>query len=71
MVEYHPELYDGTETTTDLSGRLKVDSRSNTITIRAVKDSWSRDEVIALMKLSIRRGVAEYGLEDQWIKENL
>lgn len=32
LVEYHPEIYDGTETTAQLSGRLKVD-KSNYITI--------------------------------------
>ena len=33
-------------------GRMtpRINSKDNTITIRKVKDSWTRDEVIALLK---------------------
>ena len=44
MVEYHAELYDGTETTAQLSRRLKINP-DNTINIKPIKDSWSISEV--------------------------
>lgn len=54
---------------------LKVDSH-NTITIHAIKDSWSREEVERLLHLALATGSA-YGMDmDEanavsWIKENL
>ena len=52
----------------------------NTITIKKVKDSWSREEVIKLMEKSINRGIQlncqltiihKKDHIDKWIKENL
>lgn len=59
--------------------RLKVNSKDNTITIKSVKDSWSREEVETL--------ITQFGMEDsyslplnrgerrgyiiKWLKENL
>lgn len=87
MVEHHPELYDGTETTANLSGRLKINPKDNTITIKKVKDSWSREEVIKLMKLSwdksldVKNNPRKYYYSDgksidnwsidKWIQDNL
>lgn len=71
MVEYHPELYDGTETTASLSGRLKVNPKNNTITIKPVKDNWTREEVIAFAKKYAERCQAPIKPGDRWIEENL
>jgi len=43
---------------------LKVNSSDNTITIRKMKDSWSREEVISLCK------EANGNLSEKWIEEN-
>jgi hypothetical protein len=57
--------------------RLKVNPKDNTITIKKLKDSWNRDEVISLMRLSIQEGLrleAECDINfniEQWIKEKL
>jgi hypothetical protein len=59
--------------------KLKINS-DNTINIKPIKDSWSREEVIELMKKSIDRGMQlkkDYKLIhkkdhiDKWIEENL
>ena len=47
-------------------------SKDNTITIRKVKDSWSRDEVIALHKANCKRLTNAYTSSDiEWIEDNL
>ncbi len=54
--------------------RLKVNPKDNTITIKPIKDSWNREEVIKLMNLSIEQGKYAFdqnNWEDKWIKENL
>lgn len=84
MVEYHPELYDGTETTSNLSGRLKINPKDNTITIRKVKDSWNREEHSINLQYCVSLFAAEKGLTPtskemkevndwvkNWIQENL
>ena len=56
--------------------KLKV-SKDNTITIRKIKDSWSRDEVVELIynfayDLTEKRKTAPlYQRYDKWIEENL
>jgi CTP-dependent riboflavin kinase len=57
--------------------RLKVNSKDNTITIRPIKESWNRDEVVALIKKSksdfpLHRGIQLLDKEfDIWIEQNL
>jgi hypothetical protein len=51
---------------------LKVNSSDNTITIRKMKDSWSREEVISLCKEVINFGKDNNGnLSEKWIEDNL
>jgi len=69
MVEYNH----GTGVFKNFCDILKVNPKDNTITIRAVKDSWSREEVIALCKKcydQIDMDESEYDL-NTWIEENL
>lgn len=57
--------------------RLKINLKDNTITIRKVKDTWNREEIISLIKKSksdfpLHRGIQILDLElDKWIEENL
>ena len=48
-------------------------SKDNTITIRKVKDSWSRDEVVELIKKYSNEctGQPWFDTDDKWIEENL
>lgn len=68
MVEYEPiGAYSNPKYDSDY--RLKVNSKDNTITIRKIKDSWSRDEVEKLCREArYTAGVIEI---DKWIEENL
>lgn len=51
---------------------LKVNSSDNTITIRKMKDSWSREEVISLCREAINFGKDNNGnLSEKWIEDNL
>ena len=52
---------------------LKINPKDNTITIKKVKDSWNREEVIKLLRdahLDIVDGNYSKGL-NKWIEENL
>jgi hypothetical protein len=56
--------------------RLKINPKDNTITIRKVKDSWNRGEVIILLKKVLAESKEQYSLLDRvginkWIEENL
>jgi len=58
--------------------RLKVNPKDNTITIRKVKDSWSRDELIILLNKFGSKVYGEYtrnetmeDFTDKWIEQNL
>ena len=57
--------------------KLKVNPKDNTITIKKLKDSWNKDEIITKMKLALQKGIyleATVELdfdEDKWIEENL
>lgn len=51
---------------------LKVNPKDNTITIKPVKNSWTREEVIALHKANCERLTNSYVSDDiNWIEENL
>lgn len=53
--------------------RPKVNPKDNTITIKKLKDSWNREEVLSLI-YNINRGVFQYEASfdlDKWIEENL
>ena len=52
--------------------RLKINPKDNTITIKKVKDSWTREEVFNLLKRSIERTTNAFISSDiEWINENL
>ena len=79
MVEYEGMLDDNNVLAWG-SNKLKVNPKDNTITIRKMKDSWNRDEVVELMERSIDRGVQlqkDYKVIhkkdhiNKWIEENL
>ena len=68
MVEYNH-----IQSTTGLNEEwLKVNSSDNTITIRKMKDSWTREEVINLCREAINYGKDSNGnLSEKWIEYNL
>lgn len=68
MVEYEPiGAYSNPKYDSDY--RLKVNSKDNTITIRKIKNSWSREEVEKLCREArYTTGVVEI---DKWIEKNL
>lgn len=75
MVEYNepiteiPKPYKPYSEVEHLDGTLKINPKDNTITIRKIKDSWSRDEVEKLCREArYTTGVVEI---DKWIEENL
>lgn len=50
----------------------KIDPKTNTIIIKNMKDTWTRDEVIALIKLNTERLTNSWISSDiDWINENL
>ena len=65
----------------DKQFRLKINPKDNTITIKKVKDSWNREEVIELCKQAFIDGTYAGGFgpnektidseTEKWIKENL
>ena len=73
MIEYDPEF----EEWSDESGVYMIEESikfnpDNTINIKKVKDSWTRDEVIALHKLNCERLTNSYVSSDiKWIEDNL
>lgn len=68
MVEYNH-----IQSTTDLNEEwLKVNSSDYTITIRKMKDSWTREEVINLCREAINYGKDFNGnLSEKWIEQNI
>ncbi len=50
--------------------KLKINPKDNTITIKKVKDSWSREEVIDLLTRYNKRCQAPM-VDTKWISENL
>lgn len=59
--------------TNERKQRLKINPKDNTITIKEVKDSWNREEVIQLIKKFNKdcTGQPWYEFDDKWIEENL
>lgn len=51
--------------------RLKTNPKNNTITIKKVKDSWSREEVIRLIEKHTEDMFKQKITLDKWIEENL
>jgi hypothetical protein len=73
MVEY--EKVFGVHTP-DFSDELKVNPKDNTITIKKVKDSWSREEVEDLLRKMYYQATGKStghpdGFCSKWIEENL
>lgn len=55
---------------------LKIDLKDNTITIKRMKDSWNREEVINLIKTASKEARTVYSYFDvngidKWIEQNL
>lgn len=51
---------------------LKVNSSDNTITIRKMKDSWTREEVVSLCREAVSYNFNIQGsLFEKWIEENI
>ena len=50
---------------------LKINPKDNTITIRKVKDSWNREEILNDIEQAIIQGLDIGQYRDKWIKENL
>ena len=50
---------------------LKVNPKDNTITIKKVKDSWNREEILNDIEQAIIQGLDIGQYRDKWIKENL
>jgi hypothetical protein len=67
MVEYNH-----LQSTTGLNEEWLKVNPDNTITIRKMKDSWSREEVISLCREAINFGKDNNGnLSEKWIEDNL
>lgn len=72
LVEYHEDIYFQDEL--QARGKLKINPKDNTITIRKAKDSWSREEVIELLHKRMEYtfgGDYDKSTTDKWIEENL
>ena len=50
---------------------LKINPKYNTITIKKVKDSWNREEILNDIEQAIIQGLDIGQYRDKWIKENL
>lgn len=75
LVEYEKATYDkwfdnGGQPVFDT---LKINPKDNTITIKKLKDSWNREEVIELIKRfnSESAGNVWFDTDEEWIEENL
>ena len=55
--------------------QLKINPKDNTITIKPVKDSWNREEVVQLASNAFRaghaRGFSGYPMTENWTKQTL
>lgn len=77
MVEYDelPNLWDEKKEFGEC--KLKVNPKDNTITIKKIKDSWTRDEVANLIRIFRSELLAEVltgnvsGFTENWIENNL
>jgi len=60
------------ELTKENSCKLKINPKDNTITIKKLKDSWNREEVIELLtKLNHTLNIGSDRTFEEWIEENL
>lgn len=50
---------------------LKTHPKDNTITIKKVKDSWNREELITIVKKAVNDNNGSFKVIDKWIEENL
>ena len=50
---------------------VKINPKDNTITIKKVKDSWNREEILNDIEQAIIQGLDIGQYRDKWIKENL
>ena len=50
---------------------LKINPKDNTITIKKVKDSWNREEILNDIEQAIIQGLDIGQYRDKWIEENL
>lgn len=74
LVEYEEaEEYDRVYGHADKFPRVLVKSKDNTITIKRVKDSWDREEVIKLIEKCVykKQSAWKVGELDKFIEENL
>jgi len=59
-------------TTEKLINELKINQKDNTITIKKLKDSWDREEVIELLtKLNHTLGIGSNRTFEEWLEQNL
>ena len=72
MVEWEYNSY-STKTNGELTAdlKLKINPKDNTITIRKVKESWNREEVLQLLRIAFFRNGGTKTDFDKFIKENL
>ena len=63
------------EQSAELDYRLKINPKDNTITIKPIKDSWNREEVVSLIKDYRNQLVPVNSLlieeTNKWIEQNL
>ena len=81
LVEYQTKLewtysHSGNRIQEESNPFLKINHKDNTITIKKVKDSWNREEVIILLEKALAESKEQYSLLDRvginkWIEENL
>ena len=50
---------------------IKINPKDNTITIKKVKDNWTREEILNDIEQAIIQGLDIGQYRDKWIKENL
>ena len=70
LVEYGI-IYEGRSYDLYNPDKLKVNLKNNTITIKKVKDSWNREEILNDIEQAIIQGLDIGQYRDKWIKENL
>ena len=76
MVEYENSWIPSSSTygIGEYENKLKVNPKDNTINIKKVKDSWSREEVVELLvnhTINLRNKTNDLDFTKKWIKENL
>lgn len=56
-----------------LYDKLKINPKDNTVTIKKLKDSWNREEVIEIIKKFNKESCGQpwFDTDENWIKENL